>query len=336
MIRITRRAGALSAATLALALAAPLGASAVGAGPAHALEPFPRDYATWHQVALASSGGHAEVLTTDTLGRVWYSDDDNNELVRLDPLSGATEAFDLGASRPRIVALLPTPDGNIWLSDEEHAALIRLDPATGLQDSYAIGGFGGGPESMTVGPDGNIWFGDPSGGGLGRMDLAGSYSVIPDPTAAFVYQTTAAPDGRLWFTSQGSKSLRSYDPIADRFFELPVSVTSPVRDVAVSKKGDIWAVTEDGVAKIALDGTTIEFHGFTSGPARVNPKSLIAGEHAEMYFIAANEQIGRVDSAGATTFVRPPFAGYTPTSLTVDGFGSLWFNTDRGSTVGWV
>ena len=337
-----RRARTIGISALALALMAPAAAVAVAA-PAQALDPFPRDYATWHQVSI---GGGASKLTADQAGDIWYVDDAAEEIVRVIPgVPGAT-SFPLGLTDSRTVSLAATPDGHIWLGDAGPVdnVLRRVDTATGVVDTFPLAGrFPSAPDDIAVDEAGSIWFGGWNGAsdpGLTTIRPDGTSTTVASPSGHMIEQITVAPDGRVWFTQDASSDLTVYDPFAKTYSTVSLGAVAPgglwnAIDVQVSASGDLWAATSKGVAKIAPDGTLLLVKAYPPRTMPATPRSMVAGEHAEMYMLDGEGGLARFDAAGNTTFFTAPFASHDSWSVAVDRFGEMW-TTLGGSSLGWV
>lgn len=326
---------ALLAPTVAVALIAPAFLAVAGAGPANALEPIPPIFATWHEQNLASPASRIDETMTDAAGAVWYADNDAQEIVRIDPLTTAMTAFTLGPSNPRVGSMVQALDGNIWFADHENLTVDRLDVVTGVVDLFDIGALAAAPRSIVAGADGALWFGVPARG-LIRMTLDGRYTVLAEPTGEVVSHTTATADGRIWYALQNTDQIGVYNPKTSSFTHLVVPGASPVRDIEVSLDGDVWALTDDGISQIAADVSSTTLHLFPGTGTRINPSRLVAGIHAEMYFIDGAGGFGRVDGSGMTTLNRIPFSGFRSSTLAIDGFGSLWVSDWSRNVIAWV
>ncbi|WP_291056910.1 hypothetical protein [Herbiconiux sp.] len=341
--RVNLRVRTIATSALAVALMAPAAAVAVAA-PAHALDPFPRDYATWHYVDTTS--GSAWKLTSDQAGDIWYADDNTEELVRIAPGVAGSTAFPLGLTDTRTVSMAATPDGHIWLGDAGPAdnVMRRLDPTTGIVDTFPLAGrFPSAPEDIAVDEVGNIWFGGWNGAsdpGLTMIRPDGSSSTVASPSGHMIEQIAVARDGRVWFTQDASSEFTVYDPFAKTYTTVSLGAVAPTGiwgaiDVQVSKSGDIWAATSTGVAKIAPDGTLLIVKAYPTRALPVTPRSMVAGEHAEMYMTDGEGGLARFDSAGNTTFYAAPFSAHDSWSVAVDRFGGMWTTLD-GAHLGWV
>jgi streptogramin lyase len=333
------RVGAVAA--LAAALLTLIAAVAI-APAAHALDPLPSDYASWHSVD--TPGGGAWTVTSDQNGDIWYADDIAREVVHLVPGTSGKTVYPLGLSATRIVSMAATPDGHIWLGDAGAEVLRRLDPATGAVDNFPLAGrFPWAPVDIAVDQAGDIWFGGWNGAadpGLTMIRPDGTVVTVKSPMGHMIEQIAVAPDGRVWFTEDASSALHVYDPLAGTYSTVSLgAITSggswDATDVAVSTSGDIWAATDKGVAKVAPSGALLTVTPYATGSLPVTPRSMVAGEFAEMYFVDGNGGLVRIDAAGNATFFSDPYGSHSSNDVAVDRFGAVWTTLD-GAHLGWV
>ena len=321
---VTRRVGRVVVAALALAVVMPVANVVATSSRAHALDPIPRDFDTWHETAVATPGGRPEIVTSDTDGFIWYADGLNNQLVRVDPVSGDQLPFSLGTVHRGVMDLVMGPDGDVWFGDTSNSAIGRLDPRTGIVDSFPLGAPFDWAYSLAVGSDGNIWFGEPSAGGLGAIAPDGTITRVPDPDGAIITDVVSAPDGRLWYTRAGFTSLGVFDPHTRTFDTVPLGLVD-VSGLALAHNGTLWATGTGALANVTQSGSITIVPLPPASYGAVVPENVIAGDFMQVYFTEVSGSIGRVDLDGTVSFVRPPFARAQPGHLAVSSIGSLWY-----------
>ncbi|MFB2586149.1 Vgb family protein [Herbiconiux liukaitaii] len=328
-----RRTTALLAVTAAVSALLTLGSVAASPAAVQALDPFPRDFATWHETPLATPGGRADAIATDASGQVWYSDSLSNQIVGLRPDTGTQTVHDLGAVRPGITSLAMGADGMLWFNDLSHGAVGRLDPVSGAVETFPLGAPTDSAMSLTSTPDGLMWFGDLDHGGLASITGDGTITRHPDPDGALAMHLVRATDGRLWYTRDGLTSLGVLDPRTGAVDLVPLGLVG-FSGLAASPAGDVWVGGFGGVARVSPAGgvTIVPVSAVPWAPAV--PVSLVAGEHSALYFTDENGGLGRVDFADHVDFLRPPFTGATPDRLAVTPTGTLWYTDFTRSTLG--
>ncbi len=90
--------------------------------------PLPRARAFPHDPAVGADG------------IVWYTDQANSYIGRLDPATGKVTdyATPTQASGPHGIVVAPPPDGGVWYTGNFKGRLGRLDPATGTIKEYPL------------------------------------------------------------------------------------------------------------------------------------------------------------------------------------------------------
>lgn len=175
-------------------------------------------------------------------GIVWYTDQRNSFIGRLDPESGEFQDWPTPTPSSGPHGITVAPDGGVWYTGNSAGRLGRLDPATGEIREYPTPGARD-PHTLVV-HDGAVWFTVQRGNGVGRLDPAsGDVEVWPvEPEDARPYGIVPAPDGTLWVVLFGTNRLLRIRPDAEPEFEpveLPDSASRP-RRLAVDADGVVW------------------------------------------------------------------------------------------------
>jgi virginiamycin B lyase len=106
--------------------------------------------------------------------KVWIADQFANEIVRLDPRTGAIVEYPVPGDP---LGLVLGRDGALWFTERSAAKIGRLT----LDGAYtewplADGAF---PNRIVVGPDGQIWFTELFGGKVARITYSGVLTEYP-------------------------------------------------------------------------------------------------------------------------------------------------------------
>src|SRR5579859_3749140 len=175
-------------------------------------DPVPSRALTFTPFPLAD--GNPDLITAAGRSGLWFSD-----------TSGHLGNITTGGS----IRILPSPphgltiagltqgaDGSLWVAGytgkglDARGDILRVSPSGGYTEVRLRGLTEGVPQGLAANPDG-IWFPESPGiavgevrssGALREFDL-GPYDGSFCPTCA---QIAAAPDGGMWFTTQGSSS----------------------------------------------------------------------------------------------------------------------------------
>src|SRR5438105_14473733 len=137
--------------------------------------PLPRPKAFPHDPAVGADG------------IVWYTDQANSYIGRLDPATGKVTdyATPTPVSGPHGIVVAPPPDGGVWYTANFKGRLGRLDPATGAIKEY------------------------------------------PLPAAATDPHTPLYHAGKVWFTAQGANLYGVLDPATGRPSSSPCRPRAP-------------------------------------------------------------------------------------------------------------
>jgi virginiamycin B lyase len=184
-----------------------------------------------HDVAPAADGG------------VWYTDQHQGRLGKLDPNSGKIEQIALGpGSAPHGVVV--ASDGTAWVTDGGQNAMVRVDPQTRKVGVFPL------PKEFpeanlntpTIDTNGTVWFTGQSGV-YGRVDpTSGKVEVWRAPKGVGPYGMTAAPSGDVWYASLAGDYVGRIEPASGQasVIEPPRPGVGP-RRVWSDSKGNIWA-----------------------------------------------------------------------------------------------
>jgi virginiamycin B lyase len=175
-------------------------------------------------------------------GAVWYTDQHQGRLGKLDPKTGKVEQIALGrGSAPHGVVVAP---GGVWVTDGGQNAVVRVDPVGNQVSVFPL------PKEFpnanlntpAIDTHGIVWFTGQSGV-YGRVDPAsGKVEAWRAPKGAGPYGMTATPSGEVWYASLAGDYIARIDPESAQ-----ASVIAPPRPgvgprrVWSDSKGNIWA-----------------------------------------------------------------------------------------------
>ena len=184
-----------------------------------------------HDVAPAADGG------------VWYADQHQGRLGKLDPKSGKVEQIPLGrGSAPH--GIVTASDGAAWVTDGGQNAIVRVDPTDHAVRVFPL------PKEFpdanlntpAIDAHGTVWFTGQSGV-YGRVDPAsGKVEAWRAPKGAGPYGMTATPSGEVWYASLAGDYLGKIDAATGQasIIEPPRPGVGP-RRVWSDSKGNVWA-----------------------------------------------------------------------------------------------
>lgn len=173
-------------------------------------------------------------------GIVWYTDQANSYIGRLDPTTGAVTDFATPTPRSGPHGITVAPDGSIWYTANRVGRLGRLDPATGRITEYPVGGRD--PHTLVFNK-GLVWFTVQRGNQYGKLDPAtGRTQVWSVKTPhALPYGIVPTAQGDLWVALFGTNRIAHIVGATGEMheIELPNAATRP-RRIAVGSDGKVW------------------------------------------------------------------------------------------------
>src|SRR5207302_626565 len=200
-------------------------------------------------------------------GIVWYTDQANSYIGRLDPATGKVTdyATPTPVSGPHGIVVAPPPDGGVWYTASFKGRLGRLDPATGAIKEYPLPAAATDPHTPLY-HAGKVWFTAQGANLYGVLDPAtGEAKLFPVPTPrAHPYGLVASPrdgsrpygiavgtDGRIWYDESGTDDIVAFTPATERAETVKIPTPgSVVRNMAVdSTRARLWLALS-GVQKL--------------------------------------------------------------------------------------
>ena len=124
-----------------------------GAVPAPAVTPVIREYV----VSRPGNFPHDPAVGAD--GIVWYTDQTNSYIGRLDPATGIITDYPTPTPGSGPHGIVVAPDGGVWYTGQRTGIIGRLDPATKEITEYALPGETANPHTP-IWAGGAIWYTD--------------------------------------------------------------------------------------------------------------------------------------------------------------------------------
>jgi len=138
-------------------------------------------------------------VVVDDAGGVWFTAPLEGSVDRLDPATGAVQAFPVpDGLTPRQLTI--AADGQIWFTSRfVPQGVGRLDPATGTVTTFPTPS-NPGPEGIAASPDGTVWFTQTTKGNIARIDNAGVITEAKAVKGSQPLGITVALNGDPWYT----------------------------------------------------------------------------------------------------------------------------------------
>lgn len=226
---------------------------------------------------------YVDTLITGTDGRLYFRTNSGTVLGRIDPATRAIDYFDV----PQFSAFTGGPDGGAWLAGIREG-LFRFDGTavdrvnTGAEITC---------EGLTTGPGNTVWCGHDAE--IRRFDLAAGQIrrfALGGESVTDVHELATGPDKAIWYT---------------RYLAGDSSV-----GFAPGGYGTIGRLRPDGSVK----------HWRT--PGREIPSDLQVGPDRALWFVLADEGIGRITTGGKITVAKLP--GRTSGRFAFGPDGAIW------------
>jgi streptogramin lyase len=261
-------------------------------------------------------------ITAGPDGNLWFTENDNNQIVRVTTTGDFTLVATLktGSFPYEITA---GPDGNLWFTENSNRiGRITLD---GHVTEFDVPNAN--PGGITVGPDDALWFTEIYGNKIGRITLDGHVTEFVIPTAGSAPEKiVSGPDGNLWFTEAHSNKIGRITPgglITE--FEVPTPQSQPI-GITAGPDGNLWFTESNGsrIGRISPKGYITEFIVSTS-PNRFL-QDITAGPDGALWFTDQEGSIGRITLDGHIDIFS--LSKQTqPFEITSGPDHNLWFTT---------
>jgi len=209
---------------------------------------------------------HSVVAAPD--GMVWFSDQAQNKIGKLDPKTGKIVAYDAPPQHPEAQGmergskhtLAIDLQGNVWSTG---GPLAKFDPKTEKFTNYndVLNPYG-----VAVDKDNNVWFSEfTQGGKIGKVDSKTGKLVKYAPPTPDSYPRRLKIDskGMVWFNEYRGGKIARFDPKTQTFKEFPLPGPSPTPyALGIDGKGHVWysSMDMDVIGQLNPDnGEVIEY-----------------------------------------------------------------------------
>lgn len=238
---------------------------------------------------VPTKGAHPHDPAVAPDGSMWFTEQLQNKLGRLDPASGAFQEYPLKIEDSGPHGLVADASGNIWFTGNGKAYIGKLDPKTGDVKAYPM----------------------------------------PDAKAEDPHTAVFDSRGILWFTVQVGSMVGRLDPNTGKIDLKKVhgQRTLPY-GIAINSKG-LPFFCEFGTNKMAkIDPQTMEITEYQL-PESVRPRRMAINAEDKIYFTDYNGgNLGKLDptSGAVKMWASPGGAGAAPYGITITPDGMVWFS----------
>ena len=178
---------------------------------------------------VPTKGAHPHDPAVGMDGALWFTEQMQNKIGRVDPATGAFREFPLKVENSGPHGLAADREGNIWFTGNFAGYIGKLDPKTGAVTEYKMpDAKAEDPHTAVFDANGILWFTVQSGNFVGRLDTRSEKIDLQKvPTAnAHPYGIQVNSQGVPFFCEFFTNKLASIDPktMAIREYALPDGV----------------------------------------------------------------------------------------------------------------
>jgi virginiamycin B lyase len=244
---------------------------------------------TIHEWAVPTKGAHPHDPAVGTDGALWFTEQMQNKIGRLDPKSGTFKEYSLNLADSGPHGLVSDRKGNIWFTGNFKGYIGKLNPRTGKVTEYKI----------------------------------------PDPKGEDPHTAVFDGNGVLWFTLQTANMIGRLDPHTGKIDlrTVPTNDSHPY-GIAINSKG-VPIFCEFNANKLAkIDPQTMEITEVTL-PTGVRPRRMAIDANDRIYFTDfSGGNLGRLDAASGAVKMWPSPGGdrSAPYGITITADGMVWYS----------
>jgi virginiamycin B lyase len=234
---------------------------------------------TIREWVVPTKGAHPHDPAVGPDGALWFTEQMQNKIGRVDPATGEFKEFPLKVKDSGPHGLVADREGNIWFTGNFAHYIGKLDPKTGAVTEYEM------PDEKAEDPhtavfdaNGILWFTVQAGNFLGRLDpKSGKIELKTVPTKdSHPYGIQMNSQGVPFFCEFFTNKLASIDPktMAIREYPLPEGVRP--RRIAIDAQDGVYFTDYERGHLGRLDPKSGEVKLWDSpGGAKANPYGIV-------------------------------------------------------------
>jgi virginiamycin B lyase len=228
---------------------------------------------------VPTKGAHPHDPAVGADGALWFTEQMQNKIGRLDPATGQFKEFPLKVTYSGPHGLVADREGNIWFTGNFAHYIGKLDPKTGEVTEYKMpDAKAEDPHTAAFDANGVLWFTVQAGNFVGRLDpKSGKVELKSVPTAdSHPYGIQMNSQGVPFFCEFNSNKMASIDPktMAIREYLLPEGVRP--RRMAIDAQDRVYFTDYERGHLGRLDAKSGEVKMWDSpGGAKANPYGIV-------------------------------------------------------------
>jgi virginiamycin B lyase len=215
--------------------------------------------------------------------------------------------------------------------------------SVGSITSYAIPMIPSFVGPITSAADGKLWVidvGGPNGSNSTLFEVTTSGTFLAHSVSGYLWNTTAGPDGNIWFTEGGvAQDVASSSPpntvgkigkinSAGIVTEYALPTAARPYGIASGPDGALWA-TDAGTNAIINVTTSGVLTEYPIPTVNSDPGTITAGPDGNLWFIERNAgKVARISTSGFITEFTLPDLSFEPVAITAGRDGNIWI-TER-------
>jgi virginiamycin B lyase len=228
---------------------------------------------------VPTKGAHPHDPAVGADGALWFTEQMQNKIGRLDPATGEFKEFPLKVTYSGPHGLVADREGNIWFTGNFAHYIGKLDPKTGEVTEYKMpDAKAEDPHTAAFDANGILWFTVQAGNFVGRLDpKSGKVELKSVPTAdSHPYGIQMNSQGVPFFCEFNSNKMASIDPktMAIREYLLPEGVRP--RRMAIDAQDRVYFTDYERGHLGRLDAKSGEVKMWDSpGGGKANPYGIV-------------------------------------------------------------
>lgn len=293
---------------------------------------------------VPTKGAHPHDPAVGADGALWFTEQMQNKIGRVDPATGEFKEFPLKVKDSGPHGLVADPDGNIWFTGNFAHYIGKLDPKTGAVTEYKM------PDEKAEDPhtavfdaNGILWFTVQVGNFVGRLDpKSGKVELRTVPTAnSHPYGIQMNSHRVAFFCEFFTNKLASIDPktMAIREYSLPEGVRP--RRIAIDAEDRVYFTDYERGHLGRFDPKSGEVKMWDSpGGAKANPYGIVITLDGMVWYSESGVQpntLVRFDSkTEAFAKTNIPSGGGTVRNMAATADGRIYIACSGVNKVGVV
>jgi virginiamycin B lyase len=291
---------------------------------------------TINEFPIPINGGNPSDIVTGPDRALWFTENGDDKIGRIDPATGAIAEFVLPTPQAEPFGLVAGPDGGLWFTEFQADKIGRIDPTTRAISEFPVPTASAEPVAIAAGADGALWFSEQLANRIARIDPAThAIAEFPIPTRDSNPTGIApGPDGALWFAENTGNKIGRIDPTTRAISEFPVPTSGCLPEgITVGPDGALWFTEENGNKIGRIDPTTHVITEFPIPTALSLPLRITTGPDGNLWFTEHGD--GKIGQINPTTHAIAEFPLPTshtfPLGITTGPDGNLWFTDEAGA-----